>query len=150
MSIKPLRVVVAILLLLISAACREGTEPQSDEPGPSVPAGPSLLISSPQDGDEVEGPVRLEMDVTGIQIVPANGDASGRTGHYHIFVDRDPVPVGQPIPMEETIIHTANNPIEIDDLPPGMHRLTVVLGDGNHVRIHEVQSSVNITVKERR
>ena len=138
---------IAALVALSLTSCDRPTEPASDEPGPSVPPGPSLTITSPQDGDEVQPPLRLEMDVTGIQIVPANGDSSGRTGHYHVFIDRDPVAAGQRIPMEPSVVHTTNNPVELKDVPPGRHKLTVVLGDGNHVRIGDVEATIDVTVR---
>jgi len=41
-------------------------------------------------------PVRIDFKATGVQIVKADGDASGKTGHIHVLVDK-PLPVaGQP------------------------------------------------------
>lgn len=48
-------------------------------------------------------PVRIDFKVTGVQIVKADGDASGKTGHIHVLVDK-PLPVaGQPIRSLTTV-----------------------------------------------
>jgi hypothetical protein len=63
----------------------------------------------------------------------ANGDTSGKTGHLHLFVDRDPTPAGQPIPKEAGIIHTTETTVNVPGLAAGEHTIWVVAGDGNHV-----------------
>ena len=74
----------------------------------------------------------LTVKVEGVTLAKADGDTSGKTGHLHVFVDRDPTAAGQPIPKEAGVIHTTDTTISVPDLAPGEHTLWVVLGDGNH------------------
>ncbi|HUR48997.1 MAG TPA: DUF4399 domain-containing protein [Acidimicrobiales bacterium] len=89
----------------------------------------------------------LTMKVGGVTIVAANGDTSGKSGHYHAFIDREPVKEGQAIPKEDGIVHSADNPIRIPGLSPGKHEITVVLGDGNHTRIRgDLAADATVTI----
>lgn len=118
----------------------------SPSPSPS-PQPPSLTISSPTEGETIAGnTVELGIQLSGMSLVPADGDTSGRTGHIHVFIDRDPVPVGQPIPQAKDIEHSALNPVLITGLARGTHRFVVVLGNGNHVRIDGPMDEVTVTL----
>lgn len=109
---------------------------------------PSISIESPADGATVSASeVKLKVATTGVTIVAADGDTSGSTAHFHVFIDREPVAEGETIPKEEGIIHSTDNPIPVPGLSPGKHTLTVVYGDGNHTRIHgDAADSVELTV----
>lgn len=114
---------------------------------PTVLVPTVLSIVSPATGDQVAGNVvRLDVTTSGIGIVEADGDTSGRTGHYHVFVDRDEVAVGEPIPFEPGIIHSADDPIVVPGLSVGHHRVTVVHGDGTHRRIGGAAASTSFVV----
>jgi hypothetical protein len=92
--------------------------------------------------------VSMHATVTGIEIVKADGDTSGDSGHFHVFIDRDPLAVGETIPKEAGIVHTADNPIKVYGLSVGEHTLTVVVGDGTHKRFGEdLEESVTVDVK---
>jgi len=106
-----------------------------------------LAIVSPATGDVIQGNV-VHLDVTssGITIVPADGSSSGRRGHYHVFVDRDPVTPGAVIPVAADIIHTNDDPIVIPGLHVGPHRVTVVYGDGTEHRIGFTEAATSFTV----
>lgn len=113
--------IVAIALATVSAACGSGRQVSLEvEDPPQRIAGNVLTL-----------PVRL----SGLEIVKADGDTSGTTGHFHVFVDRRPGPEGRRIPKEKGIVHSTDNPIVIPGLTVGTHTLTVVLGDGAHARI---------------
>lgn len=91
----------------------------------------------------------LTMEVSGIDIVPADGDTSGDTGHFHVFVNTPPVQEGVVIAQDTGVIHSAANPIRVPDLPPGEHTLIVVLGDGDHARILPgVEAEATVTISE--
>lgn len=109
---------------------------------------PSLSIDSPANGATVPAAdVKLKMATTGVTIVAADGDTSGESGHFHVFIDRDPVAEGKNIPKEAGIIHSTDNPIPVPGLSPGEHKLTVVYGDGNHARIHgDASDTIELTV----
>jgi hypothetical protein len=108
----------------------------------------SLTIMSPEDGAKVKGNVvTLDLDVDGIQIVRPNGDTSGDTGHYHVFIDKAPVAPGQVIPKEPGVVHSAEDPLKIPGLTVGTHQLTAVLGDGAHARIGDSEAAVSVVVE---
>jgi hypothetical protein len=89
--------------------------------------------------------VSLQMQ-TALSIVKADGDTSGKTGHFHVFIDKAPVKVGAPIPKEKGVVHSADNPIVVPGLTIGDHTLTVVLGDGVHNRITNAKATVHVHV----
>lgn len=97
---------------------------------------------------KVEGDTAvLTMKVGGVTIVAANGDTSGKSGHFHVFIDRAPLKEGEVIPKEAGIVHSADNPIRVPGLTPGKHEITVVLGDGNHQRIRgDLEAKTTVTI----
>lgn len=112
-------------------------------------AGDDSLVEMEIIDSTVEGNTAvLTMEVSGIGIVPADGDTSGRTGHFHVFVNTPPVQEGVVIAQGTGVTHSAANPIRVPDLPPGEHTLRVVLGDGNHARILPgVEAKATVTVE---
>jgi len=105
----------------------------------------SVKITSPAEGDEIKGnTVELGVEHTGIEIAKAGEGDPDATGHFHVFIDKDPVAPGEAIEKAEGIVHSTDNPIVIAGLDPGEHRLVVVLGDTNHVRIGESESEVRV------
>lgn len=130
---KPL--LVAVALTLVSGACAGNREL------------PKVDITSPADGFRVEGNVlTLDLKEVGIDIVKADGDTSGRTGHYHVFIDQKPVKVGEVIPKAPGIIHSADNPVKIYGLTTGKHTAVVVIGDGAHTRRGSSSKTIHFTV----
>jgi uncharacterized protein DUF4399 len=116
-------IVILFVLGLVAAAC-------SNEPAQS------LEIADPP--ASIDGNVAtLEATVEGIEIVKADGDTSGDSGHFHAFIDKEPVAVGETIPKEPGIVHTPDNPIKLWGLSVGDHTVKVVIGDGAHKRIGE-------------
>ena len=137
--------VLLLSLALLTAVC--GGDDDDQQATPSETTGPKLTISSPAEDAEIEGNVvQLNLSAQAIEIKAADGDTSGKTGHFHVFIDREPVAVGQPIPREAGIVHSAVNPIPITGLSVGEHKLTVVFGDGAHTRITDLSDSVTIKV----
>ena len=94
--------------------------------------GPSVALSVPATVPNGE-PVTVSVNVEGLDLVAADGDRSGHTGHLHLFVDRPPTPAGQPIPKEDGIIHSTDTAVRLSGLAPGEHTVWVVLGDGIHM-----------------
>ena len=90
--------------------------------------------------------VSLDIEVTGIEVIAADGDTSGRTGHFHVFVDKPPVAPGTEIPRGPGIVHTTDDPIVVPGLAVGDHTFTVVLGDGAHMRIGDYSAEVEVKV----
>ncbi|MEX0785488.1 MAG: DUF4399 domain-containing protein [Dehalococcoidia bacterium] len=121
-----------------------GTEAMDDET-PQVAA--SVEITAPADGDTVTSPVTLEVSATGIEIGAA-ADLIEGAGHFHAFVDQEPVAEGESVPQEtEGIFHFAAESQELE-LEPGEHTVTVVLGDNTHIRLADVPAAtVTFTVE---
>ncbi len=124
-----------------TTAAGETTPPTTSGP-PNV-----LAIVSPASGAEVGGNVVvLDVAGSGITIVPADGSTSPLRGHYHVFVDRDPVEPREVIPVAADIIHTTDDPIVIPGLRVGPHRVSVIYGDGTHRRIGSNEAATSFTV----
>jgi len=128
-------------LALLTAACADKAATKS-----SVTAS-TVKIASPATGSTQKGNVvTLDLTVAGITIIKADGDTSGRTGHFHVFIDRDPVAAGATIAKEPGIVHATDDPLTIPGLKTGEHRFVVVLGDGAHKRIGSAQAEISVTV----
>jgi hypothetical protein len=112
-----------VALALVTAGCSKSSTSK-----PSITVG---NVPSTIQGNVLTIPVTVK----GITIVKPNGDTSGKTGHFHIFIDKLPVKPGVVIPHAHNIVHTADDPIKIYGLTPGMHKLHIVIGDGAHIRI---------------
>jgi hypothetical protein len=139
---RRLAVVALACASLLVAACGD-TDDDSQGPNPNA----VLRLNGPATGTTVRGNVvttRVASD--GVRIVKADGDTSGKSAHYHVFVDRTPVAPGAVIPKNANVIHTATAPIVITGLAPGFHQLFVVLGDGTHHRLGRavVHTSVHV------
>jgi hypothetical protein len=94
--------------------------------GPAVEATAPASVPAGQ-------PVTIGLKATGVTIVGADGDTSGKTGHFHLFVDRPPVAPGALIPTgDPAIIHTKDASVQLRDLAAGDHVVWVVIGDGVH------------------
>lgn len=139
-SVRATWIILAGVLALTAAAC-------GDKAKTTAELGPRLAIASPSTGTTVKGNiVSLDMTASGISIVKADGDTSGKTGHFHVFIDREPVAAGATIPKEAGIVHSAEDPITITGLSVGQHRFVVVFGDGNHTRLGTVKAETRVTV----
>lgn len=137
--------VVAVTLLAV-ASC--GGDDSSQSATTTAAAGGSIAITSPADGAVIKGNVvKLNVDTSGVTLVKADGDTSGKTGHLHVFIDRDPPAAGAVIPKETGIVHSADNPVVLSGLHVGTHRIVVVYGDGTHARIGSAQDEMKVKVE---
>jgi hypothetical protein len=99
-----------------------------DVKGPSVHGMAPATVASGYD-------LKVKLSSEGVEIVKADGDTSGKTGHYHVLVDPTTKPVaGEIIPpaVPNRIIHTAEPSVTISGLAKGEHVIWIVLGDGTH------------------
>jgi Domain of unknown function (DUF4399) len=110
----------------------------------------AVKITSPKNGATVTGPVKVTLQATGVEIVPATVERPG-TGHHHLYVDHDltldhdTIPKGRP-----GIIHLGRGQSEfvLDSLKPGPHRIIAVVGDWRHIPLNPlVVDTVKFTVK---
>src|SRR5262249_7614416 len=98
------------------------------------PAGPSIEIVSPKSGaiiDQTE--IDVQVKVTGVELRKADDTHDAKTGHLHLFVDREPPATDEAIPAgNPKIIHSAQPTIHVTGLTPGVHTFYAVLGYGDH------------------
>ena len=101
-------------------------------------AGAELEVKGiPEDGLLLGNTVDLELANPGVRIVEPDGDTSGRTGHYGVFVDREPPPPGGEVVAGEDVLEATASPVKVTGLLPGAHEVAVVLVDGNRRRMGE-------------
>ena len=129
----------ALATVLIAVACR--------------PSGPRVFFVQPQDGATVKSPVKLEFGAQEFTIaaVPQGTVTETRPslGHYHIGLDADCLPTGTAIPRAAPWVHFGDGKNVIDmQLPPGMHKLTLQVGDDLHRTIEGLCTSINVNVTE--
>jgi hypothetical protein len=143
-----------IALIIVSttlAACGEpsgdddaappAAQPQAAQPAASAPQltrrkapeGAAVYIISPTDGEQVQTPFRVVFGLRGAGVVPA-GIERPDAGHHHLLIDADVPPLGAPIPADDRHRHFGLGQTETElSLPPGEHRLQLLLGDHLHV-----------------
>src|SRR5438046_10669964 len=109
-----------------------------------------VKITTPANGATVSGPVKVTLQATGVEIVPATDERPG-TGHHHLFVDHDVTPVDDTIPRGVTgILHLGRGQTEfvLDSLKPGPHRVIAVVAIWKHIPLKPlVVDTVKFTVK---
>ena len=160
-----MRLVVGIVLAGSSAllmACGGSTPPAESTTPAAAPAadasheghtGGKVFFVSPKEGATVKSPVQFEFgsDMFTIAAVPAGEVTTVRagTGHFHLGVDTDCLPVGEVIPKANPWIHFGDgkNVIEMQ-LTPGPHKLAVQAGDDKHATMAGLCETINVTVTE--
>ncbi|HVS13427.1 MAG TPA: DUF4399 domain-containing protein [Thermoanaerobaculia bacterium] len=143
------------LCLVLMAACgaseEAGTAPVADAAGTEAPA-PRVYFVAPENGATVTSPVHVMFDVENFTIEPVGeGMVHEGMGHHHLAIDGDCLPPGQVIPTAEPWIHFGDGTNMIDvPLPPGQHKLTIQIGDGEHRTLDEpgLCASITVTVEE--
>lgn len=140
------RFIVSFSVVLLIGACMRD-DPRLNPPSPTPESEISVQITSPADGATIGGNVvAMEVSAEGLAITEPDGDVSGTTGHFHVFVDRDPVATGEQISDDPAIVHFQGDSVVIPGLSVGTHRLTVVLGDGSDIRIGRTSDVVEVEV----
>jgi len=132
----PSLVLGAVVLLPAAAAAQAGHA--------------KVKIVAPANGATVSAPVKVVLEATGVEIVPATVERPG-TGHHHLFVDHDLTPVDDTIPRGVTgILHLGRGQTEfvLDSLKPGPHRVIAVVANWKHIPLKPlVVDTVRFTVK---
>ena len=117
---------------------------------PAQTAHARVKITSPANGATVSGPVKVVLQATGVEIVPATVERPG-TGHHHLFVDHDLTPVDDTIPRGVTgILHLGRGQTEfvLDSLKPGPHRVIALVANWKHIPLKPlVVDTVRFTVR---
>lgn len=100
------------------------------------------------DGDTVSSPLTVKMGVCGKQVQPA-GDIVEGTGHHHLIVDGNCIPLGETVPKDASHHHFGKGQTETTlNLTPGEHTLTLQFADGHHGSYGEAMCrTIKVTVK---
>ena len=86
-----------------------------------------------QDGDVLKSPFLVQFGLEGKGIAPAGVDIKN-TGHHHLLINVDEIDYSLPIPSTSQHLHFGLGQTETNlDLPPGKHKLQLILGDKQHV-----------------
>ena len=138
---------VLVLPLLAAAALADTATPT---PAALVrskpPAGAVAYFIAPKDGDTVSGPVTVVMGLKGMGVAPA-GMQHADTGHFHLIVDAELPPGGQPIPKDDQHLHFGGGQTQtVLDLKPGKHTLQILMGDFEHLSFDPPVASEKITI----
>ncbi len=117
-----------------------------DLPRTPAPAGAELYFISPQDGETLQGPIKVRFGLRGMGVAPA-GVEMQHTGHHHLLIDVEEIDFTRPLPADERHLHFGGGQTETTvELPPGTHTLQLVLGDHRHVPHDPPVVSAKITV----
>ena len=86
-----------------------------------------------QDGDVLKSPFLVQFGLEGKGVAPAGVDIKN-TGHHHLLINVDEIDYSSPIPSTSQYLHFGLGQTETNlDLPPGKHKLQLILGDKQHV-----------------
>ena len=99
------------------------------------PNGAKVYFINLKDGQEVTSPFLIQFGLSSMGVAPA-GVEKPNTGHHHLLIDAtlSGDELKQPIPMDDGHRHFGNGQTEaMITLPPGPHKLQLVLGDWSHI-----------------
>jgi len=114
--------------------------------GTASAPGAVVYFHSPSDGARVPQRFAVKIGLKEMGVAPA-GVVKEFTGHHHLLVDTDMVPLDQPIPSDYNHIHFGNGQTETTlTLPPGTHTLQLLLGDHEHIPHQPPVMSKKITI----
>lgn len=151
-------VLLGVGLVGLIAACGGGESPGETsttdhaamEAGGTVVSSGTVRIVTPEDGAVLEGgPVRVTLEVEGVEIVPAGTDQPG-SGHHHLLVNVGLPDPTAPIPsLPPSYVHMGQAQTEYDlELEPGDYEVIAVVGDWAHVPLQPwVVDTVRFTVR---
>ena len=112
----------------------------------SIPENTVISFGNIQDGDMVQSPLKIEMNIEGMKVHPA-GELLEGTGHHHLIIDNPPVETGIAVPADKNHIHFGGGQTETEiELTPGTHTLTLQFADGLH-RSYGEALSLTITIE---
>ncbi len=112
--------------------------------------GARTYIISPKDGATVPEDFTVKFGLSGMGVAPAGFDKVG-TGHHHLLIDVDELPVlTEPLAATTKIRHFGGGQTEANiSLPPGEHTLQLLLGNYTHVPHDKpvLSEKISITVE---
>ena len=139
---------LAALAFVAAPAAAQQAAPASTAAAAPAPA-PRIFLRAPANGATVTGKVTVVFGLQHYGVAPAGIDFPN-AGHFHLFIDAEPLAPGTVIPTDAQHLHYGKGQIEATiELPKGRHVLRAVLGDAQHRVISEqlVSAPVTITVR---
>jgi len=116
----------------------------------TAPDGAKVYFISPANGETLTNPVLVKVGLNGMGVAPAGVDKPN-TGHHHLLINAVELPaMDQPLPATDQIKHFGAGQTETElTLPPGTHKLQLLLGNQFHVPHDKpvLSESITITVK---
>jgi hypothetical protein len=108
--------------------------------------GAKVFFITPADGATVANPISIEFGIAGMDVVKAGNDQAN-SGHHHLLIDTDLPDLGLPIPADEHHVHFGDGSTSTQiSLPPGEHKLQMLLGDYLHIPHNPPLTSAQITI----
>lgn len=151
-------VIVALFLTLVACKAEKAEEKHNEMSHDQMtemvrskaPEGAEVYFITPQNGDIIEGPVKVQFGLKNMGVAPAGTDQKN-TGHHHILIDLNELPdMTKPLPANEHIVHFGGGQTETTlNLEPGQHTLQLLLGNFAHIP-HDppvMSGKIIITVK---
>ncbi|GIU85065.1 MAG: hypothetical protein KatS3mg008_1840 [Acidimicrobiales bacterium] len=140
-------------LCLVASACGGGAEGETQQQASVVTVPPDqngVTILKPLHNSKVSSPFTVEVEPTGdVVVVPLGKERKGEpSGHVHLVIDHDCIPVAQPIPVDEDwVVDLKDGSTSTQlDLPPGVHEICAQIGDAEHIALYAV-SRIVVTVE---
>lgn len=108
--------------------------------------GAEVFFITPANGATVENPISIEFGIAGMDVVKAGNDQPN-SGHHHLLIDTGLPDLGMPIPADEHHVHFGDGSTNTQiSLPPGEHKLQMLLGDHLHIPHNPPLTSAQITI----
>ena len=106
----------------------------SELPRSASPENAKVYFIQPQDGDVISGgKVKVIFGLSGMGVAPA-GIEKKNTGHHHLLINVDELPMNMPIPSDANHKHFGGGQTEtVLELAPGEHTLQLILADHLHI-----------------
>jgi hypothetical protein len=97
------------------------------------PPGAKVYFVYPTDHAYVSPTPVIRFGLIGMGVAPA-GVEKANTGHHHLLIDTNLPPFDRPIPSDFNHLHFGAGQTEAKiTLPPGQHKLQLILADENHI-----------------
>jgi hypothetical protein len=136
---------VPMIGLVLASAPLQIAPAQAVERTASAPSA-EVYFHYPIDGIRVPERFTVKIGLKEMGVAPAGVDKPF-TGHHHLLIDTEMVPLDQPIPSDYNHIHLGNGQTEtVLTLPPGPHTLQLLLGDHQHMPHQPPVMSKKITI----
>ena len=117
---------------------------------PSVFAGGAVVTTEPATGETVSSPVKVCMEIDGVEVQPAKKGINPGKGHHHLLIDVDlPTDLSKRIGKDVNHVHMGDGStckeLKMDS---GKHVIRALFANGGHVPYSPaVTSAVIVSVK---